>query len=147
MTPSVPHVDARLSALETRVEGIAGSLTNVATTLTALGEKLDRGKQTPWGVIWSALGVAMTVLTVVGGLAYWPIKEGQADLRASILLMQERSDRRVEALAAGVVPRAEHQEHWRRQERDFGFLRERVARVEEQIEKRLDRLEAPRFRP
>lgn len=147
MTTSVPHVDARLSALETRVEGIAGSLNSVVTAVNALGEKLDRGRQTPWGVIWSAMSVATAIITVIGGLAYWPIKEGQADFKASLLAMQDRSDRRLETLNASVVPRAEHQEHWRQADQDFGFLRDRVGRVEERLDKRLERLEAQHFKP
>lgn len=148
MTATAPlAVDARLSALETRVEGIAGSLTSVVTAVNSLGEKLDRRSTTPWAVIWSALGVMLTFVVAVGGLAYWPIKDGQSDMKAALLTLQDRADKRIEALTATQVTRAEHEVHWRMGERLYDFQRDRISRVENRIEKRLERLEAERFKP
>ncbi|GJE42975.1 hypothetical protein [Methylobacterium soli] len=142
----LPTSDSRLSALETRVEGIVGTLQSVASAVTGLSDKLDRRGQTPWAVIWSAVGVGMTVLTVVGGLAFWPVTTGMSDLKAALLMMQERADKRVEALAKTQVTRDEHEVHWRMEERLYDFQRDRISRVEGRIEKRLDRLEADKFK-
>ena len=140
------HVDSRLSSLETRVEGIVGSLQSVMSAVNGLGEKMDRRGQTPWGVIWSAVGVGMTVLTVVGGLAYWPITAGMADMKHALLTLQDRSDKRLEALSSTQVSRAEHEVHWRMGERLYDFQRDRIARVERRLENRLDRLEGRLFK-
>ncbi len=40
-----------------------------------------------------------------------------------------------------IVPRNEHEEHWRQQERDFSFLRDRISREEDRGAKGDDRLE------
>lgn len=146
MTTPQPHVDARLSALETRVEGIVGTLQSVVSAVTGLGEKLDKRGQTPWGVIWSALGTAVGVLTVVGGLAYYPVKDGLSDMRAALLLQAERSDKRFDQFQANLVTRAEHEVHWREQERLYDFQRDRISRVEGRYDKRLDRLESQFFK-
>ena len=140
------HVDSRLSSLETRVEGIVGSLQSVMSAVNGLGEKMDRRGQTPWGVIWSAVGVGMTVLTVVGGLAYWPITGGMADMKHALITIQDRSDKRFEALTSTQVTRAEHEVHWRMQERLYDFQRDRIAAVERRFESRLDRLEGSHFK-
>lgn len=154
MTTQAPHVDARLSALETRVESIAGSLGEVVTAVRGLGEKIDLRGRTPWGMIWTALGTLVGVLTVVGGLAYYPIKDSQTDLKQALLLMQDRADKRIEALSGSLVSRAEHEVHWRSQDRDYDFQRDRIARaedrvsrVEDRMTRRIERLEAERFKP
>ena len=149
MTSSTaPHaVDSRLSALEARVEGIVGTLDKVVSAVSGLGEKLDKKGQTPWAVIWSALSVMLAFIVAIGGLAYWPIKDGQADIKASLLLMQERADKRFETIGANLVTRAEHEMHWRLQERLYDFQRDRIGRIEGRLDKRLERLEGPFFRP
>ena len=146
MTNSTTHVDSRLSTLETRVEGIVGTLQSVMSAVNGLGEKMDRRGQTPWGVIWSAVGVGMTVLTVVGGLAYWPITAGMTDMKHALLTLQDRADKKIEGLTAPQVTRAEHEVHWRMQERLYDFQGDRIARVERRVEQRLDRLERQHFK-
>ena len=39
---------------------------------------------------WQALGVALTFATVLGGLAYMPIRESTSDLKASVAIISER---------------------------------------------------------
>lgn len=145
--PAVSSFEARLERTETRLDGFGQTLNSVVAGLNALGEKLDKRGQTPWAVIWSAAGVAMTVMVAVGGLAYWPIKDGQADLKGSVLLLQERSDKRLESLATTQVSRAEHEVHWRMQEREVDAVRARIGRVEDRLTSRIERLEAARMKP
>ena len=141
-----PTSDSRLSALETRVEGVVGTLQSVASAVTGLSDKLDRRGQTPWGVIWSAVGVGMAVLTAVGSLAFWPVTTGMSDFKAALVNVQERTDKRIEALASNQVTRAEHEVHWRSQDRDYDFMRDRIGRVEGRAEKRLDQMRADQQR-
>ncbi|WHQ69486.1 hypothetical protein [Methylorubrum extorquens] len=141
------NIEARLERNETRLDGFGAALSNLAQGVTALGDKIDKRGQTPWSVIWSALATLVGVLTVVGGLAYYPIKEGQADMKSALLLLQDRSDKRLEALAGSQVSRAEHEVHWRMQEREVDAVRERIGRVEDRLTTRIERLEGPRLRP
>ena len=140
-TPAVSSVEARLERQETRLEGFGQTLNSVVQALSGLSDKLDRKGQTPWGVIWSALSVMLAVIAAIGGLAYLPIKDGQSDLKNSLLLLQERSDKRIEALTTTQVSRAEHEVHWRMQEREVDSVRERIGRVEDRLTGRLERLE------
>lgn len=139
---AVSSFEARLERTETRLDGFGRTLDGVAQGLSALGDKLDKKGQTPWAVIWSALSVMLAVIAAIGGLAYLPIKDGQNDLKSSLLLLQDRGDKRIEALSANQVSRAEHEVHWRAQDRDYDFMRDRIGRVEARAEKRLDQIKA-----
>ncbi|MEX4006960.1 hypothetical protein [Neoaquamicrobium sediminum] len=39
---------------------------------------------------WQAIGVALTFAVVIGGMAYWPIREATGDLKASMGRIEER---------------------------------------------------------
>jgi hypothetical protein len=111
-----PPPDGRLLALEARVEGVVGAVQNVAASLADLNKKIDSGRQTPWAVIFSALGVMLTFTMAVGGLAYMPINAGISDLKAALIGIQDRADKRLEA-------------------------------VESRLDRRIERLERPHFKP
>ncbi|WP_020095672.1 hypothetical protein [Methylobacterium sp. 285MFTsu5.1] len=141
-----PAPDGRLLQLEARVEGVVAAISNVSAAVSTLSEKLDRGRQTPWAVIFSALGVMLTFTMAIGGLAYMPINNGISDLKAALIATQDRADKRVDAIANKMVSREEHELHWRAQERDYDFMRDRIGRVERRAESRLDRLEKSHFK-
>ena len=66
------------------VAEFAGFRDSVTRALDALWAKLDDRGRTPWGHMWSAMGVLLAVLTTVGGLALLPMGDGQAKLEAAI---------------------------------------------------------------
>ncbi len=39
---------------------------------------------------WQALGVALTFAALLGGLAYWPIREGTNDLKSAVALLADK---------------------------------------------------------
>jgi hypothetical protein len=138
--------DGRLSALETRVEGVVGTLQTVLTAISNLNEKIDRGRATPWAVIFSALGVLLSFVVAIGGLAYLPVKTDISDIKTALVSVQDRADRRLEALQSKTVTRDEHEVHWKSQDRDYDFMRDRIGRVEKRLEQRVDRLERSHFK-
>ncbi len=140
--PMIGNLEARLERQETRLDGFGSILDNVVKSLGALSDKLDRRSATPWTVIWGAMGTCVTVAGLVGGLAFYPLKDGQSDLKASLLLIQDKADKRIEQLAANQVTRAEHEVHWRSQDRDYDFMRDRIGRVETRAVKGLDEMKA-----
>jgi hypothetical protein len=140
--PAIGNLEARLERQETRLDDFGSILDNVVKSLGALSDKLDRRSATPWTVIWGAMGTCVTVAALIGGLAFYPLKDGQADLKSSLLLIQEKADKRIEGLAANQVTRAEHEVHWRSQDRDYDFMRDRIGRVEARAVKGLDEMKA-----
>jgi hypothetical protein len=140
--PAMGNLEARLERQETRLDGFGLTLDNVGKAVGALSDKLDRRSATPWAVIWGAMGTCVTVAALIGGLAFYPLKDGQADLKSSLLLIQDKADKRIEGLAANQVTRAEHEVHWRSQDRDYDFMRDRIGRVENRAVKGLDEMKA-----
>ena len=136
MTEATPHVDVRLSKLEARVEGIVGTLQGVVDAVTGLGEKLDKKSQPQWSVYISAGAFMFGVLGFVGTAWKSPIE--------TALLRQERD---IGVLQSNIVTRAEHEVHWKGQERLYDYQRDRIGRVEARFDKRLERLEAEHFKP
>jgi len=74
----------------------------------------------------------------------------EADACASSVLGDELKAgclKRIEGLAGSQVSRAEHEVHWRMQEREVDAVRTRVGRVEDRLTSRIERLEAARTKP
>ncbi|MGX7709284.1 hypothetical protein [Methylobacterium sp. Gmos1] len=59
----------------------------------------------------------------------------------------ERAERDIDGVQRQVVPRDEHRQRWVEADREMDGIRARVGRIEDRIDKRLDRLEAGRFKP
>lgn len=90
-TSSEFDVEARYASLDERVRNqgaqIAGleqemrrSFSALSTGLDAINAKLaDTSKPQ-----WQALGVMLTAIVVVGTLAYWPIREAQSRIEATV---------------------------------------------------------------
>ena len=135
MTQSVQHVDARLSALETRVEGIVGTLQSVATAVGNLGEKMDKRSQPQWSVYISGFTAMLTVLGLIGMSWKAPIETSIAGITSDVARMQ-----------TDYIPRWVHEREWSRDEREREAMRARIARAEDASAKRLERLEAERFK-
>ncbi len=70
------HVDAALKAME------AG----IGRQMDALSAKIDERSKIPW----PALGVMLTFVCVIGGMAYYPIQTTQGRIEATLLRFDER---------------------------------------------------------
>jgi hypothetical protein len=110
---------AELAALEARVQGLERGVEGVAREVRKIAERIDERGRTPWALIWSGLGVAATLIGVVGALVLRPVEEAQA-----------RLERRHAAITQELVPRREHEERWRFEERIIERLENRLELLE-----------------
>ena len=101
--------ELQYAALGERVEGQGRRLTNLENTVTQGFKQVEasigglaaefRSSQRPQ---WQAIGVAITFAAMIGALAYWPIRENQANLKTQI-----------DALTSVAITRAEME--WRQE--------------------------------
>ena len=75
--PQHAVLQERVHGLETSFRSLESSVGERFSALSAqianVGVKMEERARIPW----PALGVMMSCLTVVGGLVYWPVREGQ----------------------------------------------------------------------
>jgi hypothetical protein len=133
-TAQMQSFDSRLSVLETEVKGIVGTQQSIINAVDRIGSKIDQKSTPQWSVYISAAAFLLTVLITIG--AAW-----KAPIETSIT----KQDSDIRKLQDSIVSRTEHAEHWRWSEKEFDILRQRVTREHDQIEKRIDRLEAQRL--
>lgn len=95
------------------------AMAQVTEALRGVQNTVSERSRAPWGVIFSGLGVTITILIAIGGLAYTPILAAQSKLEA-----------RVEKLDLELVPRVEHVERWRQFERTADNWNRRLERLE-----------------
>jgi len=88
---SFEALDARVLGLEDDVRnldrkldtGMASLRSDFAAAISGIHAKLDRQAQPQWGVIYAGVGVLVAFLSVIGGLAYMPIREGLHEIRVA----------------------------------------------------------------
>lgn len=69
-------IDVRFAGLQQRVTGIEQAVQGVATQVSNLAATFNDRSRTPWGILLTGAGVTISVLVVLGGLAYSPINAG-----------------------------------------------------------------------
>lgn len=97
-----PDPDLKIAALDERVTSFGTRLSTFEANVSHNFAQLDRAinnlssqiqasQKTPWGTIVSACGALIIFVSAVGGLAYFPIREGlnrlevaQKDLSANV---------------------------------------------------------------
>lgn len=102
---------------------------------------------------WQALGVMVSIVVVLGGLVYWPIRESTNDLKTALLALSERSVTRTELdwrgersaedrkrteaaiadIRAGLVPRAEHERVWQSYDQRFADEQRQLDELKSQF--------------
>lgn len=91
--------------------GIAAISADVKQQLAAItGEMKNYGKPQ-----WQAIGVGVTVLALMGGILYWPIRDKQGD-------HQDRLSR----IEQNYVPERVHQREWDQRDKALKELRDRT---------------------
>lgn len=171
-SPAAMQID--LGALDQRVLGLEQGLTrlsndtshaiaNLATTTTqqvnALSNqigKLDTSLQERAKIPWPALAVMLSFLTVIGGLVYWPVREGQSRIEAAMVKIVDtvptnkeidvaarrrddwqryaedrlkRGEADLDSLQMAIVPRGEHEEKWRSADQRFADAQRQVDAI------------------
>lgn len=132
-------------------------LTGVATSLreaiTGLSTKMDERSRPQWQLYVTFAGFLLTFTTVVGTLAYWPIRDDTNELKTAVVRFEERAvtraelaDRRailedrikrIESDLSGaeksIVPRPEHEEKWRSFDREAAALQRQIDDLKKQF--------------
>ncbi len=100
---------------------------------------------------WQAIAVALSFCTIVGGLVYWPIKDDQAAVKSSILLITERmvtqkemewrtaraaedrarTDASIKELRDSLVPREEHARVWQNTDDRFKDQQRQIDEIKQ----------------
>lgn len=76
LADDIHKFDVKLEAMQTNMATKA-DLQSLVTSINALSVEQKNIRQPNW----QALGVAVTVLTIIGAILYWPIRETTADLK------------------------------------------------------------------
>lgn len=149
----VTNLNRRQSDLEQEVrvgfrqiETSFATFTNeTRTSIAAISQSLgERNKPQ-----WQAIGVALTFAVIVGGMAYWPIREATSDLKASVAAITEKmvtrdeldyrarrgeEDRKstnetIAFLRDQQVPRKEYDERWRGADQRFSDVQRQIDSI------------------
>ncbi len=102
---TIATLETKVSALElsqSRIErtildldssfnsSIAGLQNDFRSQLSGLSNKLDAKNTTQWPVLFSGFGIVITVLTLVGGMAYMPIQRDTSRLDTAVAAILDR---------------------------------------------------------
>ena len=81
----VDNQGIRITHLEAVVQkGFSDIQTQFGRQFADLSNELRAKDRTPWGVIWSAMGVCFAVLVGIGGALYYPVREAMVELRVEL---------------------------------------------------------------
>lgn len=139
--------------METALSGLANetrsSLSALSTTIA------ERNKPQ-----WQALGVALTFATLLGGLAYLPIREATGDLKSAVFSLSEkmvtrqemdwrqargaedraRMESSINSLEADQVPRKEHERVWLSYDAQLAADREARIAANMNVQRQIDEI-------
>lgn len=102
----VTNLGRRQTDLETEMRtGFRTIEQSIASLTTSLSE---RNKPQ-----WQAIGVALTFAVIIGGMAYWPIRESTTDLKQTVAALALETNQSIRLLADKAVTREEL--NWRSQ--------------------------------
>jgi chromosome segregation ATPase len=91
---------ANFRAIESSIAAITSemrqSFNNISTTLA------ERSKPQ-----WQAIGVALTFAVIIGGMAYWPIRESTTDLKVTVAALATETNQSIRMLAERSISREE----------------------------------------
>jgi len=77
--------------LDSKVDqSIAGLATRVESSLSSLASKIEARNTTQWPVLFSGLGVVLTILSLLGAMAYLPIQRDTSRLDTAVNAILER---------------------------------------------------------
>jgi hypothetical protein len=86
---SLPHT---IEGIVVEINAIKATIGQLAETVGALASTLNERGRVPWGVIFTGVAVAVTIVVAVGTLAYMPVKDAQqkSDSRRAALFFSQR---------------------------------------------------------
>lgn len=119
------HVAGNGGALGARVDNLEQSVSAIRSDIASLSQLVVASQKTPWGTLISAAGFIVLVLTAFGGI----FANGMADKIADnkIAIRDNRDD--VKDVIRAMVPRGEHDEHWKKTDADIGNLQKQIDQI------------------
>ena len=110
--------ESKYAALDDRVLGVVRHVRGLEHTMRenfgALAVRLDRlstemsaGQKTQWPVVWAAMGVCVSILGLIGGILYYPIRSELAETKATIVEVRKDLADRFDKMSTGFVSRQE----------------------------------------
>jgi DNA repair exonuclease SbcCD ATPase subunit len=149
-----------IDVLSTEVTALKQSIAGINLRLDSISADLQNKSKPQWALLISGAMFLMSFMTVIGGLAFWPIRSDVArledqyrELRLSMVSKEDAKDRReiaqdrmrkneaeVERIQATIVPRGEHEEKWRTSDFRFQDLGRRV----DELKKDYSELSSPK---
>lgn len=116
-----PQTAAAFASLQTQVVNIEAEVSQLATSIHSINTKIDGLGKTPWPMYIAGAGFMLSVMVVIGGIAYKPI-----DTQLTMLTQEVREQGHL------IVPRFEHERQWAltesRFERDEKTLESRESK-------------------
>lgn len=108
---SFAALNQRVESLDNDYQGLRATVVDLAKEtkfgFSAIHAKLDERSRTPWGQIYTGLGLLLAFFTTIGAMAYMPIKSDITQLAAReqyILDMTIALQRRVDYLDGQLHP-------------------------------------------
>jgi hypothetical protein len=144
---------AQLSALTVQVRGLESGLNALAAEVRASMERVSARLESRDRPQWQAMSVVLSAVIAIGTLAYLPIRENVAELKAKQSLSQQQYVALLEALPNdfvgtkeherllgeirrfedGLVPRAEHVEHWHAVDNQIAAAQRQIDEIKQGI--------------
>lgn len=78
-----------IGALEQRVYGLEQGVAGLSSQISGLSQQISASGKTNWSVIIGFGGIALSFMIAIGGMAYWPIREAQGDLKITVAEMNK----------------------------------------------------------
>ena len=85
-------LDVRYAALSERVQStvqtftsfraeVQTSLSNISASIASLAQEVRSNQRTPWATIIGMITIGLSIVGMVGWLAYWPVQNAVVDLK------------------------------------------------------------------
>ena len=123
------------SAMDKMAIEMRSGLANLSTNLA------DRNRPQ-----WTAIGVALSFAVIIGGMAYWPIRESTGDLKTAILEQSKQTAQNFKDLATTTVSRQEMDWRAKRGEEDRTRMEAALAELRQNTITRAEWIERNRAR-
>ncbi len=132
------EIEVRFAGLSQRVTGMETAIKQISSQISGLANSFNERSRTPWGVLFAGVGVLVTVMLAVGGLAYSPILNGLT--RADADIQGLRANGLSVAAFEQFKSTYENNRIANRTDTDakFGILRDEIAGDVARIDKMLD---------
>lgn len=123
---SLQSIDAHVAELDAGFRGFKDEMrvtvARIETSISSLTQAVSAGQRSNWPVIWSGVGVAVSILTAIGTLAYLPVTQSIQRIEAQAVRSEERTIALLEKFATGSVTQREFNRHLA----EFDRVRDRV---------------------